>query len=126
MIDCLNHDLLTAKFNAFGFILPAIKLIHDYLLNRKNKNKQCIPYMAGNYFWVPQCSILYSPFCSVCPLQNFSLLLLDDNTSYATTNDVDSLIVSLEETSNYFCIWFDRNPMKSNTNKCHLLDSLMK
>ena len=126
MIDCLNHDLLTAKFNAFGFILPAIKLIHDYLLNRKNKKNNVYRTWLEIIFGVPQCSILYSPFCSVCPLQNFSLLLLDDNTSYATTNDVDSLIVSLEETSNYFCIWFDRNPMKSNTNKCHLLDSLMK
>ena len=33
--DYLNHDLLIAKFNAYGFSLPALRLIHDYLLNRK-------------------------------------------------------------------------------------------
>ena len=33
--DCLDHELLTAKLNAYGFTLPALRLIHDYLLNRK-------------------------------------------------------------------------------------------
>ena len=28
--DCLNHDLLIATLNAFGFSLPASRLIHDY------------------------------------------------------------------------------------------------
>ena len=31
--DCLNHELLTAKRNAYGFTLPALRLIHDYLSN---------------------------------------------------------------------------------------------
>ena len=35
--DCLNHELLIAKLNAYGFILPALKLIHDYLSNRKQR-----------------------------------------------------------------------------------------
>ena len=29
--DCLDHELLTAKLNAYGFSLPALRLIHDYL-----------------------------------------------------------------------------------------------
>ena len=33
--DCLNHELLIAKLNAYGFTLPALKLIHNYLSNRK-------------------------------------------------------------------------------------------
>ena len=33
--DCLDHELLTAKLNAYGFSLPALKLVHDYLSNRK-------------------------------------------------------------------------------------------
>ena len=32
---CLNHELLIAKLNAYGFTLPALKLIHNYLSNRK-------------------------------------------------------------------------------------------
>ena len=37
--DCLNHELLTAKLNAYGFTLPALRLIHDYLSNRKQRTK---------------------------------------------------------------------------------------
>ena len=45
----------------------------------------------------------------------------DDNTPYATANNIDSLIASLEEASKPLCTWFDNNLMKSNTDKCHLL-----
>ena len=34
-LDCLNHELLIAKLSAYGFTLPAFKLIHNYLSNRK-------------------------------------------------------------------------------------------
>ena len=47
----------------------------------------------------------------------------DDNTPYATANDIDSLIVSLEEASESLFTWFDNNLMKSNADKCHLLVS---
>ena len=33
--DCTDHELLIAKLNAYGFSLPALKLTHDYLSNRK-------------------------------------------------------------------------------------------
>ena len=45
----------------------------------------------------------------------------NDNVPYATTNDVDSLTASLEEASNSLFNWFDNNPSKSNSDKCHLL-----
>ena len=34
--DYLNHELLIAKSNAYGFPLPVLKLIHDYLLSCSN------------------------------------------------------------------------------------------
>ena len=37
--DCFNDELLTAKRNAYGFTLPALRLIHDYLSNRKQRTK---------------------------------------------------------------------------------------
>ena len=37
--DCLNHELLITKLNAYGFSLPALKLVHDYLANRKQRTK---------------------------------------------------------------------------------------
>ena len=47
----------------------------------------------------------------------------DDNTPYATANDINSLIVSLEKASKSLFIWLDNNLKKSNANKCHLLVS---
>ena len=34
-IDCLNHELLIAKLNAYGFTLTALKLILNYLSNKQ-------------------------------------------------------------------------------------------
>ena len=33
--DCLDNKLLIAKINPYGFSLPALRLIHDYLSHRK-------------------------------------------------------------------------------------------
>ena len=37
--DCLDHELLIAKLNAYGFSLTALKLVHNYLSNRKQRTK---------------------------------------------------------------------------------------
>ena len=57
---CICHDLLIAKLNAYGLSSPALKLIKDYLQNRKQITK------IGSFYsdWedvtsgVPQGSIL--------------------------------------------------------------------
>ena len=35
--DCLSHDLLLAKLHTCGFSLSALKLIHSYLKNKKQR-----------------------------------------------------------------------------------------
>ena len=37
--DCLNHELLIAKLIAYGFSISALRLIHGYLSERKQKVK---------------------------------------------------------------------------------------
>ena len=37
--DCICHDLLVSKLHAYGLSLPALKMIQDYLLNRKQRTK---------------------------------------------------------------------------------------
>ena len=37
--DCLNHELLIAKLKTYGFSRSALKLLHDYLSNRKQRVK---------------------------------------------------------------------------------------
>ena len=86
--------------------------------------------MNGNYFGGTSRTNTWSPF-----VQSFLADLLfiinstdianyaDGNTPYATANDIDSLIASLEEASKSLFTWFDNNLMKSNADKCHLLVS---
>ena len=58
--DYLNHDLLIVKLNAYGFSFPALRLVHDYLLNRKQRKRINNSYSTWmeNVFGVPQGSIL--------------------------------------------------------------------
>ena len=35
--DCLNHDLLIAKLNTYGFDYNSLKLINSYLTGRKQR-----------------------------------------------------------------------------------------
>ena len=37
--DCICHDLIVAKLNAYGLYLPALKMIQDYLQNQKQRTK---------------------------------------------------------------------------------------
>ena len=59
-LHCLHHELLIAKLNACGFTLPALKSIHNYLSDRKqrvwvnNSSSFCQDILFG----VPQDSIL--------------------------------------------------------------------
>ena len=61
-LDCICHDILVAKLQDYGLSLPALKMIQDYILNRKLRTK------IGSYYstWeniisdVPQGSILGS------------------------------------------------------------------
>ena len=45
----------------------------------------------------------------------------DDNTPYASSNNLDALINKLEDSTNYLFQWFRNNHMKANADKRHLL-----
>ena len=59
-MHCLHHELLIAKRNVYGFSLPVYQLVHDYLPNRKQKNKVKRTYISWLeiVFDLPQGSIL--------------------------------------------------------------------
>ena len=121
--DCLDHELLTAKLNACGFSLPALRLINDYLSNRKKRTKIKNTYSTSIdiIFGVPQSSIL-----GPLPFNDFLADLFftvndiditsyaDDNTPYMIADNVDDLIISLEETSNSLFEWFKTIFLRSN------------
>ena len=37
--DCLSHDLLTAELHAYGLDLASLRILQDYLTNRKQRTK---------------------------------------------------------------------------------------
>ena len=130
--DCLNHELLVAKLNAYGFTLPALKLVHDYLSDRKQRTRVNNSYSTWFeiLFGVPQGSILGPLLFNIFLADLFFIVnkidianYADDNTPYTSSNDVNGLIKSLEEASKELFKWFDDNLMKSNPDKCHLLVS---
>ena len=123
---------MTAKLNAYGFSLPALRLIHDYLLNRKQRTRINNSYSTWVeiVFGVPEGSILGPLLFNIFLKDLFFIAdstdianYADDSTPFATANDIDSLIASLEEASKSLFTWFDNNLMKSNADKCHLLVS---
>ena len=130
--DCLDHELLIAKLNAYGFSLPSLGLINDYLSNRRKRTR------IGNSFsdWfeaihgVPQGSIL-GPLLFNIFLADLFLVLKDvdtanfagDNTPFKSTNNIDDLIDSLEKASSSLFKWFKDNKFKGNLVECHLLVS---
>ena len=130
--DCLNHDFLIAKLNAYGFSLPALRLIHDYLSNRKQRTRINNSYSTWMeiVFGVPQGSILGPLLFNIFLADLFFIVNSTDianyangNTPYATASDTDKLIASLEKASKSLFMWFDNNFMKSNLDKCHPLVS---
>ena len=98
--DCLNHELLVAKLNAYGFTLPALKLVHDYLSDRKQRTRVNNSYSTWFeiLFGVPQGSILGSLLFNLFWADLFFILsetdianYADDNTPYTSSNDVSGL-----------------------------------
>ena len=58
--DCISHDLLIAKLNAYGFDQNALNIIHNYLFGRSQKTKASTSFsdFLDTLYYVPQSSIL--------------------------------------------------------------------
>ena len=101
--DCLNHKLLIVKLNAYGFCLPGLKLVHDYLSKRKQRTKVNRTYSSSLeiVFDVPQCSILGPLLFNILAhlffiLNNVDIVsYADDNTPYVIADDINDVITSL-------------------------------
>ena len=130
--DCLQHDLIFAKLNAYGFSLPALNLIQNYLANRKQRTKINDSYSPWSdiLFGVPQGSIL-GPLLFNIFLSDLFLIVkdvniasyADDNTLYDSCDTIEEVISSLQSSSKKLFQWLSDNQMKGNTEKCHLIMS---
>ena len=80
---CLDHKLLTCKLNAYSLNIPALRLIHDYLSNRKQRTKIENIWIL---FGVTQVSILRPLLFNIFLADLFFIISNIDIASYADEN----------------------------------------
>ena len=127
--DTINHELLIAKLNAYGFSDSALKLILDYLSDRWQRVKINATFSSWSELLkgVPQGSVL-GPllfniylndlfFILTCEACNFA----DDTTPFVSNLNLNVVLEKLEENAEICLNWFNNNYMKMNPDKSHLL-----
>ena len=128
--DCIKHDLLLAKLNAYGFSREALRLVNSFLENRHQRVKINGSFSAFRqlFLGVPQGSVLGPLFFNIyindllLSIQDTDICkYADDTTLYTCDTNLDNVIARLENDSNSVIKWFPDNFMKLNTAKCHLL-----
>ena len=132
---CLDHELLIAKLNVYGFSLPALRLIQDYLSRRKQTTRVNNPYSEwlAVMFGVSQASILGPLLFNIFLVDLFLIHsdidianFADDNTPYLSAKNIEDVIESLGRASVSLFRWFENNLLKGNVDKCHFLVSTSK
>ena len=129
--DCLNHDLMIAKLNAYGFSRSALNFTLSYLSQRKQKVK-----INGSFSeWkttsvgVPQGSVLGPLLFNIYINDMFMFIsnsqicrYADDTTLYVIHQDIKQAFKIIEQDVVILREWFQNNYMKMNGDKCHLIN----
>ena len=116
--DCLSHDLLIAKLRAYGLDLATLKILQDYLTNRKQRTKVDSFYSSWEKILsgVPQGSIL-GPLLSKIFMRDMFLTLkttsftgyADDNTPFVVTENTTNVKPALKDIGENLIKWFSDN-----------------
>ena len=126
----LNHNLLLAKLNAYGFCFNTIKFVQSYLPERfqsvninNNFSKWC-KILLG----VPQGSILGPLLFNIFINDIFYFIqdayicnFADDNSLYSIEDNLKEVKTILKKNFELLQGWFYENHMVLNPGKCHYL-----
>ena len=128
--DCLSHELLLAKLEAYGLSKDALLLIQDYLQGRFQRVKINSKFSEWKRITkgVPQGSVLgpllFNIFINdICLSLDQSKLCnyADDNTIWIEGTDKEGITIKLEQEMNLINQWFEDNAMQLNGDKCKLM-----
>ena len=128
--DCISHDLLIAKLNAYGFSSCSLKLIYSYLKERKQRVKINSDFSTWTEIinGVPQGSVL-GPLLFNIFINDIFLFVThsdvinfaDDNTLSVANSSLNEIISSLEYDIDNVHKWFSQNGMVLNEDKCQFM-----
>ena len=127
--DCLPHDLLIAKLEAYGFGIHSLRLTASYLSNRKQRVKIG---STGSDLQDIVCGVLQGsvlgPLLFNFFLSDFLLLIqdcdvcnfADDNTLFKCERNIEKVALCLENDSNAI-YWLKWNQMVANPCKFQVM-----
>ena len=108
--DCIDHNLLIAKLNAYGFEKRSLEFIHSYLTKRKQRTKVDSAFSSWEMLIsvVPQGSILGPLLFNIyiCDMffetpENIDFAEYpDDNTPYTYSSKIEHVLTNLQSASN--------------------------
>ena len=123
--NCLPHDLLVAKLEAYGLDIKTLKLMLSYLSGRKQcvKIRNSFGFLKLILFDIPHGSILEPIFFNIFMSDIFFLLgsdlhnFADDNTVTAVAETIQDLTNSVEVKTSNIIEWMNDSDMIANPNK---------
>ena len=128
--DCIPHDLLLAKLEAYGFSLESLNLMNSYLTKRLQRIKVNGTYSSWQLVKsdVPQSSVL-GPLVFNFFLNDFIYLIqdsevcnfADDNTIYAFDDNIETILRLLKGDINNALQWFKYNQVASSPDKFQVI-----